>query len=103
MAIAENDLGRSGEIGHTPADLGRGQTYHITEQEIATSSGILRKYHHTLRLKEIRSISYQRTVVQQIFNCGDILISTSATANFTTRLKNIDHVQTVCQQINDHR
>ncbi len=83
--------------------LRKAQLYRITTKELTATGGILRKHHKTIRLQEIRSISYQRTLLQQIFNCGDIFISTSATNNPAIRLKNIDHVQAVYHQINLHR
>ncbi len=83
--------------------LRKSQLYRLTTKELTTTGGILRKHHKTIRLQEIRSISYQRTLLQQIFNCGDIFISTSATANPSLRLKNIDYVQAVYAQINQHR
>jgi uncharacterized membrane protein YdbT with pleckstrin-like domain len=83
--------------------LRKAQAYRITNQEITTSGGVFRKYHKVIRLNQIRSMSYQRTIVQQVFNCGDIFISTSATDNSSIRLKNIDNVQTVYHQINLHR
>jgi uncharacterized membrane protein YdbT with pleckstrin-like domain len=83
--------------------LRKAQAYRITNQEITASGGVFRKYHKVIRLNQIRGISYQRTVIQQAFNCGDIFISTSATDNSSIRLKNIDYVQTVYRQINQHR
>jgi uncharacterized membrane protein YdbT with pleckstrin-like domain len=83
--------------------LRKAQSYHITDREITTSGGILRKYHKTIRLAEIRSLSYQRTLIQQIFGCGDIFINSSATHNATIRLKNIDNVHSIYHAINHHR
>lgn len=83
--------------------LRKSQLYRVTTKELTATGGIFRKHHKTVLLKEIRSISYQRTLQQQIFNCGDIFISTSATNNSSIRLKNIDHVQTIYHQINQHR
>lgn len=79
------------------------QFYIVTNRKIQIVGGILHHYSHTINLSEIRSVSYTRTLLQQICGCGDVVVSTAATARGIIVLKNINCPKDIYQKINSNR
>ena len=75
--------------------LRRNQFYIISKQNVSSEGGFLTRFKHTLHMNEIQSVSYTRTLIQQIFGCGDIVISSAAASRGTMVLKNVDHVKKI--------
>ena len=75
--------------------LRKNQFYIITEHGITSEGGFLTRFKQTLHMDEIQSVSYTRTLIQQIFGCGDIVISSAAASRGTMVLKNINQVKRI--------
>lgn len=75
--------------------LRRNQFYIISEQNVSSEGGFLTRFKQTLHMDEIQSVSYTRTLIQQILGCGDIVISSAAASRGTMVLKNINQVKRI--------
>ncbi|MPM95229.1 hypothetical protein SDC9_142383 [bioreactor metagenome] len=83
--------------------LRKNQFYIITTRGISSEGGVLNRFNQTLRLNEIRSVSYTQTLIQQILGCGNIVISSSATYRAGLVLSNVDHVKEIYAAIENSR
>ena len=75
--------------------LRRNQFYIISEQNVSSEGGFLTRFKQTLHMDEIQSVSYTRTLIQQIFGCGNIIISSAAASRGTMVLKNVNQVKRI--------
>ncbi len=83
--------------------LRRRQYYTIASESITCEGGVMHTFNRKIRIADIRSISYQCSLIQQLLGCGNIIISTAATSNGSLVLKNIDNVKNICNAIENHR
>ena len=83
--------------------LRKNQFYIITTRGISSEGGVLKRFNQTLRLNEIRSVSYTQTLIQQILGCGNIVISSSATYRAGLVLYDVDHVKEIYAAIENSR
>ena len=83
--------------------LRRNQFYIITDLGITSKGGVLNRFEQTLLNKEIQSVSYTQTLIQQILGCGNIVISSAATYRAGIVLTDIDDVKKIYHIINQNR
>lgn len=81
----------------------KNQLYIITTRDITSKGGVLNRHFQTIRLNEIRSVSYTQNLLQQIVGCGNILISSAASSRPDIVLRNIDHVAKIHAAIERRR
>jgi uncharacterized membrane protein YdbT with pleckstrin-like domain len=69
----------------------RTTTYTFTNRRIITRSGILNKTGHDLPLSRINNVAYERSLLDRIFGCGTLVLTTAAENPVT--LDDIPHVE----------
>jgi len=82
--------------------LRKNQFYIISDRSVTSEEGFLTRYKQTLRMNEIRSVSYTQTLIQQILGCGNIILSSAAASRGTMVLKNINKVRSIYSVINEN-
>ncbi|OQA82031.1 MAG: Bacterial membrane flanked domain protein [Lentisphaerae bacterium ADurb.Bin242] len=83
--------------------LRKNQFYIISTSGVTSEGGVLNRFSQTLRLNEVRSVSYTQTLIQQILGCGNIVISSSATYRAGLVLSDVDHVKEIYAAIEHNR
>jgi uncharacterized membrane protein YdbT with pleckstrin-like domain len=56
----------------------RTTTYTVTNRRIITRSGILNKTGHDLPLSRVNNVAYERSLLDRIFGCGTLVLTTGA-------------------------
>ena len=82
--------------------LRKNQFYTVSDRSVTSEEGFLTRYKQTLRMNEIRSVSYTQTLIQQILGCGNIILSSAAASRGTMALKNINKVRSIYSVINEN-
>ena len=83
--------------------LRKNQFYIVSDRGVTSEGGVLTRFNQTLQLKEIQSVSYTQTLIQQILGCGNIVISSAATIRAGMVLVNVDRVKEIYHIINTNR
>ncbi len=64
-------------------------TVMVTDDKLIISEGIIAKHTKEIFIQDIRAIDIRQNVLERIFNFGDVMIATSATAGYEVVLDNI--------------
>ncbi len=83
--------------------LRKRQLYTITDDAVTSEGGVLRTFSQKIHIADIRSISCQCSLIQQIVGCGDIIVSSAASRQGTLVLKNIDKANNLYDAIENNR
>ena len=82
--------------------LRKNQFYIISARSVTSKGGFLTRFEKSLHMNEIQSVSYTQTLMQQLFGCGDLVISSAAASRGTMVLKNVDRVKLLYSIINEN-
>jgi uncharacterized membrane protein YdbT with pleckstrin-like domain len=80
-----------------------GNTYTITSENVIQRRGIIARNVSEIRLIDIRDIGLEQGVLQRIFECGDLLLSSAGQAGIEVVFKGIHDPISIQQIINDRR
>lgn len=74
--------------------------YAITNKRVRVKHGIVGRKITEIRIRDIRSVVMQQSVIERIFKLGSIAISTSGTAGYEVVLKGISQPEKIRRGLN---
>ncbi len=77
--------------------------WRITSDRLIEQRGLLATMRREVELQDIRSIEVSRRFLQRIAGLGDVLISSSASADFLIRIANIHDPEAVAETVRKAR